>query len=111
MKKWLLCAFLFLVSLITLGQQTQGNTCHDRIISKIITVPPGISPNPAFDYIGFNLDVSVMVSVYNQQGIEVIPVTEIEPDELLEIAHLPEGIYMVKMNTGEETITWQFVKS
>ena len=65
-----------------------------------------ISPNPASDQISIETSTNQFnsqLSIFNSQGREIIRRQVTEPKTVLDISHLPGGIYIVRL-TGEKAV-------
>lgn len=72
-----------------------------------------LTPNPAHDFITIN-DIAInngdQVSVYNLNG-QLLMTEELFPETTqINIATLPTGLYMVKVNSGNATFTKKIIK-
>ncbi|MGM0377733.1 MAG: T9SS type A sorting domain-containing protein, partial [Bacteroidota bacterium] len=67
-------------------------------------------PNPASDYIHVTADSErpVSVSVTNLSGVEMLARDEV--NKKVNIGSLPSGIYLMKVESGDETFTYRFLK-
>ncbi|MFO8002363.1 MAG: T9SS type A sorting domain-containing protein, partial [Marinilabilia sp.] len=67
-------------------------------------------PNPASDYIHVTADSEkpVSVSVTNFSGVEVLARDEV--NQKVNVGSLSSGIYLMKVERGEEIYTYRFLK-
>ncbi|MGM0532838.1 MAG: T9SS type A sorting domain-containing protein, partial [Bacteroidota bacterium] len=94
---------------ITLVRFGRPLPASDRAIydERRIFVP---YPNPASDYIHVTADSErpVSVSVTNLSGVEMLARDEV--NQKVNIGSLPSGIYLMKVESGDETFTYRFLK-
>lgn len=69
----------------------------------------GVYPNPATSYISVDVDMDVMVDIFTMNGVRVVS-TPYSPGETINVANLPVGIYIVKVNGHGNTLTAKLVK-
>jgi len=74
-----------------------------------------IYPNPASDYVKLKFDnqdvYEAQVQMLDITGKEVFFSTNYQSDELISIAHLQKGIYILKIKTQNQTITKKIIKN
>jgi hypothetical protein len=68
-----------------------------------------VSPNPTSDNIQIQLPSNGIVSIFNSRGEQVMADRQMSSDNI-SLAHLPSGMYMVKMEIENEVITKVIVK-
>ena len=68
-------------------------------------------PNPAKDQLHITNTTPVLqVDIYNVEGERIHSEAPESEESVLNIGHLPAGIYIVRMTTGEQVFTRKFVK-
>lgn len=68
-------------------------------------------PNPAKDQLHISHATPVLqVDIYNVEGERIYSEAPESEESVLNISHLPAGIYIVRMTTGEQVFTRKFVK-
>ncbi|MDD2200217.1 MAG: T9SS type A sorting domain-containing protein, partial [Bacteroidales bacterium] len=66
-------------------------------------------PNPAADWIFVQIEAyNVDIEITDINGRVLI--SDKLTSSVIDISHLPEGMYIVKLNTGKEIITEKFFK-
>lgn len=106
----------------TFGMNTPAFFCIDNL-SIDVTVGNleasqknnniGFFPNPASDYLQFlNLPISGrnLISIYNMNGQLVLESSLTNTEKTLIIDYLPTGLYMVKIQTENESVQHKFMK-
>jgi hypothetical protein len=96
---------------------TRGEDQHIIVKKKAVNIsePTGISdpvrdknfilyPNPASVSLSLSGFDTGIVRIYNSSGILVLQTLEISKDTLIDISDLPEGSYVVKVQTKEGVI-------
>ncbi|MDB5271825.1 MAG: hypothetical protein JWO58_192 [Chitinophagaceae bacterium] len=71
---------------------------------------PLIVPNPTAGVLTIQLKKPSTIAVYNTLGTEVISSTAIEANGTLDLSNLPDGIYLVKIDSGFDLITQSILK-
>lgn len=71
-----------------------------------------VYPNPISDYLALNLPASVdfaKVQIFAMNG-QLIQTTNTKQGEKINVSSLPAGVYVVKINTGNQVVTTKVVK-
>lgn len=86
--------------------------CIPVEISEIEKDEPDIYPSPAKDLVYFNLPLineTCLVSIYNGLGKNLLRAERVGMENELDISHLPNGIYMAKLQIGNSERIYKFI--
>ncbi|MEO9474393.1 MAG: Ig-like domain-containing protein, partial [Cyclobacteriaceae bacterium] len=99
-------------AIATDGSETRG-TLNIEVIQTLGLNPVNdlatIYPNPSSDFINVTVDGAARIQIITLTGQKVIT-RELAGEEKIEIRTLPAGVYVLKVSTGTEVQTINFVK-
>ena len=62
--------------------------------------------------IGIKIGTAVAISIYNMLGVLAVqPQTlDLKPETIVDVSHLPPGVYMLKVTSLEKTLFSKFIR-
>lgn len=95
---------------VIVGLQLGEKTSIEKISSPKIEL--SIYPNPAKEriYINSNLTINTDLYIYNCLGVAVASATMYQGKAIVEVQHLPKGLYLIRIVSSEGYSTKSFLK-
>ena len=78
-------------------------------VEKVSRPTLNLYPNPAVNTIQINIGTTATVEIYTTNGTRVQK-TAINPGEFIDVSHLSQGLYFIRVITGEKTETVRMIK-
>mgnify|MGYP000848569308 FL=1 len=78
-------------------------------VEKVSRPTLNLYPNPAVNTIQINIGTTATVEIYTTNGTRVQK-TAINPGEFIDVNHLSQGLYFIRVITGEKTETVRMIK-
>lgn len=86
---------------------------HEQELGVDLVTQPDISvyPNPTSDYIKIEIKNSIdKVEIYSTNGILVKKDAKLQKEKRIDISNLPDGIYMMKINSEKKNFLFKIIK-